>query len=94
MSGYGMGGLKAQLLLSARLCRMLNEYTKLDTLIIRTTLKYKLGRNICSLHPNPMPQVTPLGVKLGSQVCGAPACLVTENHAAKDGARRRCADCS
>ena len=21
-----------------------------------------MGRNICSLHPNPMPQVTPLGV--------------------------------
>ena len=42
----------------------------------------------------PHVMLTPLGVKLGSQVCGAPACLATENHAAEDGARRRCADCS
>ena len=26
--------------------------------------------SICSIDSNPMPQVTPLGVKLGSQVCG------------------------
>ena len=39
--------------------------------MVLENLKYNpWGGSICSLHSNPMPQVTPLGVKLGSQVCG------------------------
>ena len=41
-----------------------------QTKMVLENLKYNPWGGICSLHSNLMPQVTPLGVKLGSQVCG------------------------